>query len=181
MKGFALMRVRRIGEGILLSEGMQRMRTYKQHGMTSIFSHSVNVACVSVWLAARLHLRVDERAMIRGALLHDYFLYDWHVSAKEHRWHGFRHAGTALANASRDFELGDVERDVIRKHMFPLNPALPAYRETAIVCVADKLCAVQEFLAVPRLHLAAACRSLWLALTQAPCGNGGKHHGEQAL
>lgn len=181
MKGFALMRVRRIGEGILLSEGMQRMRTYKQHGMTSIFSHSVNVACVSVWLAARLHLRVDERAMIRGALLHDYFLYDWHVSAKEHRWHGFRHAGTALANASRDFELGDVERDVIRKHMFPLNPALPAYRETAIVCVADKLCAVQEFLAVPRLHLAAACRSLRLALTQAPCGNGGKHHGEQAL
>ena len=181
MKGFALMRVRRIGEGILLSEGMQRMRTYKQHGMTSIFSHSVNVACVSVWLAARLHLRVDERAMVRGALLHDYFLYDWHVSAREHRWHGFRHAGTALANASRDFELGDVERDVIRNHMFPLNPALPAYRETAIVCVADKLCAVQEFLAVPKLRVAAACRSLRLALTQAPCGNGGKHHGEQAL
>ena len=168
MKGFALMRVRRIGEGILLSEGMQRMRTYKQHGMTSIFSHSVNVACVSVWLAARLHLRVDERAMIRGALLHDYFLYDWHVSAKEHRWHGFRHAGTALANASRDFELGDVERDVIRKHMFPLNPALPSYRETVIVTLADKVCAVQEFMVSPKETV----RTVWHALR--PSAGGGR-------
>ena len=167
MKGFALMRVRRIGEGILLSEGMQRMRTYKQHGMTSIFSHSVNVACVSVWLAACLHLRVDERAMIRGALLHDYFLYDWHVSAKEHRWHGFRHAGTALANASRDFEIGDVERDVIRKHMFPLNPALPRYRETVIVTLADKLCAVQEFMVSPK----ETARTVWQAL-RLPAGGG---------
>ena len=168
MKGFALMRVRRIGEGILLSEGMQRMRTYKQHGMTSIFSHSVNVACVSVWLAARLHLRVDERAMIRGALLHDYFLYDWHVSAKEHRWHGFRHAGTALANASRDFELGDVERDVIRKHMFPLNPALPRYRETVIVTLADKVCAVQEFMVSQKETV----RTVWQALR--PSAGGGR-------
>ena len=158
MKGFAMMRVRRIGGDILLSEGMQRMRAYKQHGRTSIFSHCVNVACMSVWLAAWLHLRVNERAMIRGALLHDYFLYDWHVSAKEHRWHGFRHAGTALTNASSDFELNDVERDVIRKHMFPLNPALPGYRETVIVSMADKLCAVQEVLDVPGRRLLTACR-----------------------
>ena len=143
-------RVRRYGEGILRSEGMQRMRTYKQHGSTSIFAHCVNVACTSLRIADRLNLRVNERAMVRGALLHDYFLYDWHVSAREHRWHGFRHAGTALQNAERDFQLSDVERDVIKKHMFPLNPALPACKEAYIVTLADKICAVREFFASPR-------------------------------
>lgn len=145
--------IRRYGAAILRSQGMQSMRAYKQHGTTSIFAHCVNVACMSVRIANRLHIRVDERAMVRGALLHDYFLYDWHNSRGEHRWHGFRHAGWALRNASRDFELGDVERDVIKKHMFPLNPALPRYRETVIVSLADKLCAVGETLAAPRRRM----------------------------
>ena len=168
MRDSAITRVRRCGEGILRSEGMQRMRTYKQHGSTSVFAHCVHVACMSVRIAERLHLRVNERAMIRGALLHDYFLYDWHISAKEHRWHGFRHAGTALRNASRDFELSDVERDVILKHMFPLNPALPRYRETVIVTLADKLCAVQEFMVSPKETV----RTVWQALR--PSAGGGR-------
>lgn len=79
-----------------------------------------------------------------GALLHDYFLYDWHVPDKSHRWHGFFHAGKALANASRDFTLGKIERDMIASHMFPLNITLPRYRESVILCIADKLCATEE-------------------------------------
>ena len=47
---------------------------------------------------------------------------------------------------------------MIRKHMFPLNPALPGYRETVIVSMADKLCAVQEVLDVPGRRLLTACR-----------------------
>ena len=54
-------------------------------------------------MAQRLRLRVDMESLIRGALLHDYFLYDWHDGEKEHNLHGFRHAERALRNAERIF------------------------------------------------------------------------------
>lgn len=132
------------GSDILASANMQLEKQFMQHGNVSVFDHSVAVACTCIWLADRLRIRVDERALVRGALLHDYFLYDWHVPDKSHRWHGFFHAGKALANASRDFTLGKIERDMIARHMFPLNITLPRYRESVILCIADKLCATEE-------------------------------------
>ena len=50
----------------------------------------------------------------------------------------------ALREAERDFSLNWIERDVIHRHMFPLTPVPPACRESALVCLADKLCAVYE-------------------------------------
>ncbi|MDY4045137.1 MAG: phosphohydrolase, partial [Oscillospiraceae bacterium] len=50
----------------------------------------------------------------------------------------------ALRNADRDFELNDTERDMIKKHMFPLNPTPPRFKETAVLCLADKYCALRE-------------------------------------
>ena len=132
------------GSDILASANMQLEKQFMQHGNVSVFDHSVAVACTCIWLSDRLRIRVDERALVRGALLHDYFLYDWHVPDKSHRWHGFFHAGKALANASRDFTLGKIERDMIARHMFPLNITLPRYRESVILCIADKLCATEE-------------------------------------
>ena len=95
--------------------------------------------------ALKLRVRVDMRSMIRGALLHDYFLYDWRDGEAGHDLHGFKHARRALLNAERDFELSAIARDVIVKHMFPLNITPPRYRETVFVTVADKVCAVREF------------------------------------
>ena len=54
------------------------------------------------------------------------------------------HPSVARNNADRDFELNDVERDIIAKHMFPLTPFLPMYRESFIVSIADKWCALAE-------------------------------------
>ena len=85
------------------------------------------------------------RSMVRGALLHDYFLYDWRDGEAGHDLHGFKHARRALLNAERDFELSAIAWDVIVKHMFPLNITPPRYRETVFVTVADKVCAVREF------------------------------------
>ena len=129
---------------ILSSEGMQREKQFTQHGGTRCYDHSVAVACMSVRLARRLRIRVELRSLVRGALLHDYFLYDWRDADPEHRLHGFRHARRALRNAEQDFALTRIERDIILRHMFPLNPRPPRYRESMIVTVADKLCAMQE-------------------------------------
>ncbi|MBQ8953964.1 MAG: HD domain-containing protein [Clostridia bacterium] len=123
---------------------MERSKTYMQHGATSVYEHSLHVACESLMLARRMNRPVNVRAMVRGALLHDYFLYDWHTPHDGHSLHGFRHAKTAWRNARRDFSLGFIEQDVIRKHMFPLNVTPPMCCESLIVCLADKVCAVRE-------------------------------------
>lgn len=84
--------------------------------------------------------------MIRGALLHDYFLYDWHEKSDDHRLHGFTHPARALKNAEEIFDLSVVEKDIIKRHMFPLTPVPPAYRESYLVCLADKICSSYETL-----------------------------------
>lgn len=134
-------------DDILGSEGMKLEAGCVQHGLVSTYQHSISVALCSMRLAMRLGLRVDMRSMVRGALLHDYFLYDWHDPALCPRLHGYTHPKTALQNADRDFDLNDIERDVIRKHMFPLTPVPPRYRESFLVMVADKICATHEILA----------------------------------
>lgn len=118
---------------------------YIQHGNTSIYRHSIMVARKSCQIASRFNLDVSYNELVRGALLHDYFLYDWHDKAHKHRRpHGFFHASAALRNAVQDFMLTDIEKDIIKKHMFPLTPVPPAYIESWVVCIADKICSVGE-------------------------------------
>ena len=137
-----------LGRDIILSDDAQQMKEFTQHGTTSVFEHVLSVAKFSLIFAINLEnifgLKADRKALIRGALLHDYFLYDWHVKDKSRRFHGFTHASVAAANASRDFELNDIERDIIAKHMFPLTPFPPMHREGFIVSLADKWCALAE-------------------------------------
>ena len=136
--------VHKRGADILKSANMQKEKKFLQHGKVSVYSQSVRVAVLSLFLAELLRVKVNKEAMMRGALLHDYFLYDWHEKDDSHRWHGFSHARVALKNAKKDFQLGEIEQDVIQKHMFPLNLKPPKYKESALVCLADKLSALEE-------------------------------------
>ena len=52
-------------------ERLMKMKEYVQHGDVSTYDHAVLVAFYSCMLACRLGLKYDERALIRGALLHD--------------------------------------------------------------------------------------------------------------
>ena len=136
--------VHRYGGDILGSQGMLLSQSFRQHGDVSVALHCFFAAVVCVRLARALALRVDTRALVRGALLHDYFLYDWHDPDPSHRLHGFRHAGFALRNAGRDFSLGPIERNMIASHMFPMNLVLPLFRESLLLCLADKICSFCE-------------------------------------
>ena len=98
----------------------------------------------------RLGIECRERELVRGALLHDYFLYDWHVKDKTHRLHGFFHPGTALANAQKEYVLSKREKNIILRHMWPLTPCPPACREAWIVTAADKYCSLRETLFLRR-------------------------------
>lgn len=122
-------------------------KQFIQHGRISVYSHCVSVAVMSIRFADFFGVKVDRTALVRGALLHDYFLYDWHnEDGGTHKWHGFTHPMTALKNAEQDFTLSRIESDIILHHMFPLVPIPPRSREAWIVCLSDKLCAIKETL-----------------------------------
>ena len=120
-------------------------KEFIQHGTTTVYQHCVSVAYRSIIIAAAFNIRVDMQSMIRGALLHDYFLYDWH-GKKLKELHGFHHPRIAWENATRDFELNEREQDIIRKHMFPMTVIPPKYKESWIICLADKVVSSQETL-----------------------------------
>lgn len=137
------------GRDVLLDPKAQQMKNFTQHGNTTVFEHCVSVAKFSLLMAQYLEkmfkLKFDKDSLVRAALLHDYFLYDWHdKTVPGHNIHGFTHPRTAMLNADRDFGLNEVEKDIISKHMFPLTIMPPRYRESVLVTLADKWCALCE-------------------------------------
>ena len=122
-------------------------RSFIQHGDVSVYEHVLSVAHMSIRMArvlSRVGLAIDVHALARGALLHDYFLYDWHDKEQSPWLHGFKHPYIALKNAEEDYDLNDMEKNIILRHMFPLVPIPPRYKEAWIVCFADKYCAFGE-------------------------------------
>lgn len=156
--------IRKIGElgaDVLASPRMQALRGFIQHGRVTRYEHCLSVCYIALRLAQRMNIRVDERSMVRGALLHDYFLYDWHDPENLRLLHGFTHPGEALRSALEEFELNAIERDVIHRHMFPLTPVPPHCREALLVSIADKVSAVLETFGVRRgMRVIALCRSV---------------------
>lgn len=121
------------------------MKNYLAHGTTSVYEHSLSVAIYAYQYARKKKYDLDYRSLIRGALLHDFYLYDWHEKCGGHRLHGFRHPFIALKNAKKYFVLCPKEENIILSHMFPLVFWIfPMSKEARIVVSIDKRCAMRE-------------------------------------
>ncbi len=121
----------------------QSMADFIQHADITRLQHIMSVAYMSYTLAKEKGLDYVKAA--RGAMLHDLFYYDWHVPGDgSHRLHGYRHPGFALKNARALFTLSEMEENIIKRHMWPLTPTPPKFKESWIVCLSDKYCAHQE-------------------------------------
>lgn len=134
-------------EEVMKKKKFLKMNRYIQHGNTSCLLHSIAVSYYSYRLAKFLRLNIHEKELIRGALLHDYFLYDWHAKYKPTRnvgLHGRIHPKIALFNARKDYDINELEADIIARHMFPLTFAPPKYKESVIVCLVDKVLSTYE-------------------------------------
>lgn len=127
----------------LENQNVLSMKEFIQHGNTSTFEHSLSVSYYSYKIAKKLGL--DYRSAARGAFLHDFFLYDWHFDSPKDRWHGYHHPKIALENAEKYFSLNGKEKDIIKKHMWPLTISFPRYRESVIVLLVDKYCSIMEY------------------------------------
>lgn len=138
---------------IIKHHEVQRMKKYIQHGTTSTYEHCVSVAKASYKLDRFLHAKSDKKALLKGAMLHDFYLYDWHVKGSCEGLHGYHHADSALTNAKEHFNIGKKEEDIIFSHMWPLNiTRIPRRREAWIVCLADKYVSIKEIFDKDRLN-----------------------------
>lgn len=138
----------RYANDILNSENFKSTKAYIQHGNMSVHEHCINVAKTSLAICDKLGIKCNTRDLVRGALLHDYFLYDWRKTdtIKTHNLHGFFHPGKALRNAKKEYCLTKKQEDIIKKHMWPLTIVPPMCREAWIVTTADKYCSLMETL-----------------------------------
>ena len=125
---------------LINNEVVLQMQNYIQHGTTTCLQHCINVSYYNYIICKKLHLNCRDAA--RAGLLHDLFLYDWHTDMNP--THGFTHPKAALKNAQIYFKLTEIEKDIIAKHMFPLTPYPPKYKETVVIVIVDKYCGLIE-------------------------------------
>lgn len=120
------------------------MDQFIQHGKTTCKAHCIQVSYMSFKICKVKGW--DYRSAARAGLLHDLFLYDWHTHAREtgKHFHGFTHPRVAMNNAVRHFELSEMEKNLILRHMWPLTPVPPKHREGYVVLYADKFCGLAE-------------------------------------
>lgn len=126
---------------LLGSDTVKAMSGFVQHRNVTCLDHCISVSYFSCNICR--FLKLDWRSAARGALLHDLFLYDWHDKNSHTRMHAFSHPSIALKNAEI-FELNDTEKDIIKKHMWPLTVVPPLHREAWVVSCVDKFCAFSE-------------------------------------
>ncbi len=112
----------------------RRLAEFRHHGSVTCLDHCLRVASLAFTHAEKRGF--DAVSAARGALLHDFFFYDWRTAGP--RLHGFRHPAIAFNNARGVFTLNAVERDAILRHMWPLTVIPPRFPESRIVSYADK-------------------------------------------
>jgi len=133
-----------IARNIISNPQILRLREIAHHRNTSRFDHVMEVAWLSFVTAKRFKL--DISAVVRGALLHDLFYYDWMNPEEAPRWHAFVHPYIALRNAKKFYSLSQKEEDIIKKHMWPLTVIPPFHAESLIVAIADTYCGAKDYI-----------------------------------
>lgn len=137
------------------TDSVQEMRNIKHHLNLTCLDHSLFVAYVSFRICK--FMKWDFRSAARGGLLHDLFLYDWRREQNREGWHGTAHPKVALKNAEELCEnqeleqLNHKEKDIIVSHMWPLTRGMPAHKESMVICMVDKVCAIAEMTLIFRL------------------------------
>ena len=128
---------------LINQEKVQEMKQYRQHHKINCFEHCLFVSYNTYLICKKHHL--DYISGARAGMLHDLFLYDWRKRENGRRGlHAYTHPKVALKHASTFLNLNDKEKDMILKHMWPVTPAFPKYKETFVITFVDKYFAVAE-------------------------------------
>lgn len=123
---------------IIQNEEYQKTKFCTHHGLNR-YDHMVRVAFYSYKITKALHLNYQEAT--KGAVLHDFF---FNEEEKNKIVRLVEHPEMAYLNASKYFDLSDLEEDIIRTHMFPIGKNVPKYLESWIVDLVDDVASIYE-------------------------------------
>ena len=124
---------------ILEIDEFNQLKYITHHGITR-YDHSMRVPYLSYKVSKALRLNYKE--VTEAALLHDFFLDEVSSETKVERLR--HHPNYAVKNASKYVELTDMQKDIIKTHMFPVTFTPPKYLESWIVDAVDDVAALYE-------------------------------------
>lgn len=117
-----------------------------QHRTSNTFRHVCLVTKNAVLSATKHGKDFDYHSLIRGAFLHDLFFYNWREHKLASLGHLWTHPKLALKNASKEFDLTPIEKDIITNHMWPITLFhFPKTKEGLLVSLMDKKVTIMEF------------------------------------
>lgn len=146
---------------ILQNNNFKEIDKIEHHGTTRL-KHSIRVSYYSYKLSSILKL--NSNSVARAGLLHDFFMSELDRTKKDRFLSTFVHPKYALRNACAEFDLSDLEKDIIVTHMFPVNYRIPKYAESWLVSFVDKGVACYEFCYSFKLKFKYAANYLLLLL-----------------
>ena len=137
-----------IYQTFLHDEKVLRMKEISMHRGSNCYEHCFMVAKRAIKRCLGSHRKnINLEVVLVGAILHDYYLYDWRKDRSKLKHHGVRHPSIASDNASRDFDVSPQVKKVIETHMWPMKfKEYPKSREAKIVSLSDKAVAIRQAL-----------------------------------
>jgi uncharacterized protein len=132
---------------LLCDELVRSMVNFRHHDTITTHYHSLYVSYCVCRHCCNLKLK-NSREIVRAALLHDFYLYEWYT-VKHDEYHIFYHPKEAVKNIEEHFgTLSSMQRDMILSHMFPASKQFPNSVGAWLLTMADKRCAMEDYLSV---------------------------------
>ena len=135
---------------IITNQEYKKKSSNKHHKNISTYVHSIRVAYLSYCFYKTFNLKINEKELIRSALLHDLYFYDWHDKNNGIRFHGLKHPKTAVLNSKNIFNITKQEIKHMKNHMFPLTLLPPTTKEGWIICICDKIATIKDIRKSPK-------------------------------
>lgn len=133
---------------IIYTQEFLKLKQFRHHGNITIYTHVIKVAYMSFCYAVKHHKKINKRELIRSALLHDLYFYDWHDKNNGIHLHGLFHPKKAVKNAKQLYNISKREQRHMAHHMFPLTLIPPTTKEGWIICIFDKVAARSDYKAL---------------------------------
>lgn len=139
-------RLETIYQAFLNDEKILRTKDISMHRGSNCYEHSFKVAKKAIKKSLN-RKDINLEVVLLGAILHDYYLYDWRKDRSKLKKHGKNHPNIAIENAVKDFNISEDVKKVIKSHMWPLNiKDYPNSKEARIVSISDKAVTIGESL-----------------------------------
>lgn len=130
-----------ICEDIINNKKFKSLNNELHHGITR-FEHSMHVAKTTYFFLNKFNSKKISE-VTKAALLHDFYN-DYEIEKYNIVDRLKVHPKVALKNAKENFDINDIQEDIIINHMFPSTKNIPKSKYGWLVSFVDKGVAIYE-------------------------------------